>query len=173
MSESRRWPTLRGMNRSFGYPRLAALCLALASLGLAAPGDRAGAADLGYHEAPRSYVVVAPSPCVEYRHIYTDALYSARQIARLFRRHDREFHRLKRFRANDGFDGPDIRLNATMSGEQIDVAVLTTRVAIFVAKARQLSCAAPARLNLIDNEASRLHREIAETSIWIDPQSFQ
>jgi hypothetical protein len=49
-------------------------------------------------KAPRSYVVVAPSPCVEYRHIYTDALYSARQIARRFRRQDRECQGLKRFR---------------------------------------------------------------------------
>jgi hypothetical protein len=152
---------------------LAAFGVAIAMLaGLCAP---APAADLSpYKAAPRYYALPAPSPpCVEYRRIYTDALYSARQVARLFRRHDREFLRLKRTRRNDGFDGPDIRVNAVMSSEQIDAAVLTTRVEIFVAKARQLSCASPARLNQIDNEASRLDREIAQAAIWIDPQSFR
>jgi hypothetical protein len=138
--------------------------------GLAASTPRASAADLPTH---KGVYVVEVSPCEQYRRIYTDALSSARQIARLFRRDDGQFHRLKRRRMNDGFDGPDIRINAKLTGEQIDVAVLTTRVEIFVRKARQLGCYSRAGLNRADNEAANINREIAQAVIWFDPQSFQ
>jgi hypothetical protein len=159
------------MNRHFRFPRRA--CLAALATLLAGVADRATAADLGpYHAAP-SYYALSPSPCLEYQHAYLDALYSIRQTARLFRSQDMTFHRLKRIRANDGFVGRDITLNAVMSAEQIDVAVKATQVAIFVARARRLSCTSAARLNEIDNEASRINRGIAEAAIWIDPQSFR
>jgi hypothetical protein len=152
---------------------LASSCIAATLLcGLIGSTERAAATDLPTHK-PTTTVVYAVSPCVEYRRIYTDALATARRIAREFRADNRTFHRLKRRRVNDGFDGPDIRVNAKMTGEQIDVAVLTTRAEIFVAKARQLHCSAPASLNLVDNEAANLHREITQATIWIDPPTYQ
>jgi hypothetical protein len=91
----------------------------------------------------------------------------------VFRAHERSFHRLKRVRANDGFTGPDIALNAVMSAEQVDVATGATEVAISVQQARRLGCFSPARLNEIENEASRIKLEIAEETIWIDPVTFR
>jgi len=156
--------------RPFLLGSLAAAMLA----GFATLYGTAHAADLGVFKGPpRTAVVLPPSPCAEYRAIYTQALQSARQVARVFRRDDRVFHRLKRRRMNDGFDGPDIRINAGMTREQLEAATLTTRVEIFVAKARQLACAPPASLNRIDNEAARLHREIVQAAFWIDPQTFR
>ena len=153
-------------------PPLASSCIAAAFLcGLMGSTERAAATDLPTRKP--TTVVYAVSPCVEYRRIYTDALSTARRIARAFRADNGAFHRLKRRRANDGFDGPDIRINAKMTGEQIDVAVLTTRAEVFVAKARQLHCSAPASLNLVDNEAASLHREITQATIWIDPPTYQ
>ena len=160
------------MNRHSSFRNLAASCIAAGLIALAGLTSAARAADLGPYGAQPSYEPVPVSPCAEYGRIYSDALRTARQIAAVFLHHDREFHRLKRYRANDGFDGPDIRVNRAMTREQIDVAELTARVEIYVHKARQLGCAAPVRLNQIDNAAARLSRSIAEAGFWVDPQSY-
>jgi hypothetical protein len=47
-----------------------------------------------------------------------------------------------------------------------------TQVSISVASARRLHCLSAGRLNLIDNEASRINHEVAEDAIWIDPRTF-
>jgi hypothetical protein len=83
------------------------------------------------------------------------------------------FHRLKRKRLNDGFEGPDISLNAEMTHEQIEVAFKVTEIAKTVTKARRLACATPARLNLVENEAVRIRLEVAEAVLWVDPRTYQ
>jgi hypothetical protein len=134
--------------------------------------DEAVAADLGAYAPSPAYVVAEPSPCWQFEQSFSAALYSIRETARVFRSHDREFHRLKRIRANDGFVGPDISLNAAMTAEQIDVATKATEVSIAVAKAREWGCVAAARLNRIENEAARIKQEVAEKEFWIDPRTF-
>jgi hypothetical protein len=157
------------MNRHIRF-----LAAALATVfGIAGAADRARPADLGPYGTAPAYSALAPSPCLQYQRAYADALHSMRQTARLFRSQERRFHRLKRVRDNDGFAGPDIALNALMSAEQIDVAVKTTEVAMLVEHARRLGCPSAARLNEIDNEASRIHREVADAAIWIDPLTFR
>lgn len=152
---------------------LASSCIAVMLIcGFAGGVQIASATDLPTHK-PRVAVYVVPSPCEEYRRIYTDALFSARRIAALFHRDDRQFLRLKRRRTNDGFDGPDMRVNVALTGEQIEAAVLTTRVQIFVAKARQLHCSAPAGLNRVDNEAANINRSVAQATLWVDPITYQ
>ena len=161
----------KGTRRSSARSR--APWLAAACVLLALQEGHGQAADLGPYPAPRQYVIVTPSPCELYRSVYTEAIDSIRRTARQFRRNEVIFLRLKRRRMNNGFDGPDIELNAELTDEQIDVAVKAAQVAIFVARARRLSCASPAALNRIDNEAARFRQEVANTSIWIDPRSFQ
>ena len=129
------------------------------------------AADLGPYVSP-AYVVAEPSPCWQFEQSFSAALYSIRATARVFRSHDRQFHRLKRIRANDGFVGPDISLNAAMTAEQIDVATKATEVSLSVAKARQWGCFPPARLNRIENEAALIKQEVAEKEFWIDPRTL-
>ncbi|SEE75414.1 hypothetical protein SAMN05519104_7354 [Rhizobiales bacterium GAS188] len=153
------------MNRHGSISHRAVLGLALATLAAFAAGTGpTAAADLGAYGA---------SPCAIYAQSFNGALRSIRQTARVFRAHERSFHRLKRVRANDGFTGPDIALNAVMSAEQVDVATGATEVAISVQQARRLGCFSPARLNEIENEASRIKLEIAEETIWIDPVTFR
>jgi hypothetical protein len=137
-----------------------------------AGGGRAMAADLGPYGAAPRYYAPPPSPCLIYQQAFNDGLRSIRQTARLYRSHYATFHRLKRGRHNDGFTGPDIALNQAMTAEQIDVAVEATQVAKAVAHARQLRCFSAARLNEIDNAATRFNHEIAEDTIWFDPRSF-
>jgi len=129
-------------------------------------------ADLGPYTPPPAYTVVEPSPCLQFEQSFSTALGSIRETARVFRAHDREFHRLKRVRANDGFVGPDIALNAAMTAEQIDVDTKAAQVSISVEKARQWGCFAPARLNRIENEAARFKQEVGEKAFWIDPRTF-
>jgi hypothetical protein len=130
------------------------------------------AADLRPYAPSPAYAVAAPSPCWQFEQAFSEALGSIRETARLFRSQDRTFHRLKRIRANDGFVGPDISLNAVMTAEQIDVATKVTEVSISVAHARQWSCLSPARLNRIDYEASRINQEVGQRAFWIDPRTF-
>jgi len=148
----------------------AAIAVCAATFGLA---EGAKAADLGPYGAAPRYAALPPSPCEILRHTFDDALHSMRRTAKLFRGEDARFHRLKRVRANDGFVGPDITLNQEMTADQIDVATQATVVAKSVWEARRFGCLSQVRLNLIDNEASRIKEEIAETAIWIDPRTFQ
>jgi hypothetical protein len=167
-------PYLARMNHHSSFsPRAASWCaaLGLALAGVAATSP-AAAADLGPYGASH-YSALPPSPCEIYAQSYNGALRSMRQTAGLFRHQEGEFHRLKRRRNNDGFAGPDIALNAVMSAEQIDVANWAAEVAISVEHARLDGCYSRARLNEIDNAASRLKLEIAEETIWIDPVTFR
>jgi len=147
-------------------------CLALWALAsIAGVAQNAAAADLGPYTPPPA-VVTEPNSCLQFEQSFSSALGSIRETARLFRSQDREFHRLKRIRANDGFAGPDISLNAAMTTEQIDVDTKATEVSISVEKARQWGCFAPARLNRIENEAYRIKQEVGERTFWIDPRTF-
>ncbi|MBV9568317.1 MAG: hypothetical protein JO172_09275 [Hyphomicrobiales bacterium] len=130
------------------------------------------AADLGPYAPAPEYVVGEPSPCWQFEQSFTTALGSIRDTARLFRVQDREFHRLKRIRANDGVVGPDISLNTVMTAEQIDVSTKATEVSISVDKARQWGCFPLARLNRIQNEAARIKQAVGERAFWIDPRTF-
>jgi hypothetical protein len=155
------------------FPNRAALGLALAALAtLAGRAHPAAAADLAPYAVSPGYAALPPSPCLQLEQSFSEALRSIRLTARLFRSQDRAFHRLKRIRANDGFSGPDISLNTAMTAEQIDVATKVTEVSISVAHARQWSCFSAARLNRIDNEASRINQQIAQKAFWIDPRTF-
>jgi hypothetical protein len=157
------------MNSLGSFPSRHALGLLLAaSAGVTQPM----AADLAPYAASPAYAVAPPSPCWQFEQAFSEALRSIRETARLFRSQERTFHRLKRIRANDGFVGPDISLNAVMTAEQIDVATKVTEVSISVAHARQWSCLSPARLNRIDNEASRINQEVGQRAFWIDPRTF-
>jgi hypothetical protein len=148
-------------------------CLGLWAIALTlGTAHEALAADLGAYAPAPGYVAAEPSPCWQFEQSFSAALQSIRETARVFRSHDREFHRLKRIRANDGFVGPDISLNAAMTAEQIDVATGATVVSVSVAKARQWGCFAPTRLNRIENEAARIKQEVAEKEFWIDPRTF-
>src|ERR1700731_2799078 len=136
-------------------------CLGLCALAvILSATDEAVAADLGPYAPSPAYAVTEASPCWQFEQSFSAALNSIRETARVFRSHDREFHRLKRIRANDGFVGPDISLNVAMTAEQIDVANGATLVSISVAKARQWGCFAPTRLNRIENEAARIKQEV-------------
>jgi hypothetical protein len=148
-------------------------CLGLCALAvILSATDEAVAADLGPYAPSPAYAVTEASPCWQFEQSFSAALASIRETARVFRSHDREFHRLKRIRANDGFVGPDISVNAAMTAEQIDVATGATEVSISVEKARQWGCFAPTRLNRIENEAARIKQEVAEKEFWIDPRTF-
>src|SRR5580700_6005195 len=149
-------------------PSCLGLCALVMILGAT---DKAVAADLGPYASP-GFGVTETSPCLQLEQSFSAALTSIREAARVFRSHDREFHRLKRIRANDGFVGPDISVNAAMTAEQIDVATGATEVSISVEKARQWGCFAPTRLNRIENEAARIKQEVAEKEFWIDPRTF-
>jgi hypothetical protein len=134
-------------------------------------------ADLGYHrppppQAPAPYYALPPGPCLDYERSFTEALRSARATAASFRGQVRTFHYLKRRRENDGFVGPDITLNAQLSAEQVDVSYKVEQVMVSVQQARRLNCFSPIRLNLIDNEASRINHEIAQDQLWIDPRTY-
>jgi len=152
------------------------ICAVAAIIGVGALSGRADAADLGYSPAPRPapavYYAPPPSPCFGYEQTFTGALHSARETARLFRSQLRTFHYLKRKRMNDGFVGPDITLNAQLSAEQVDVSYKVEQVMVAVLAARRLNCFSPVRLNLIDNEASRINHNIAQDMLWIDPRTF-
>lgn len=130
------------------------------------------AADLGVYVAPTPYAG-PPSPCVQYEGMAHDALSALRQSARLYHRQVEVFHRLKWQHVNDGFTGPDISLNAEMTLVQIDVETQAVHVTTSVAEARRLRCAPLYRLNLLDNEASRLRHSVVEDAIWIDPLTFR
>jgi hypothetical protein len=161
------------MSPHYGYSLRGGVAFALAILAAFSWGaDRAMAADLGPYGATASYSALPPSPCYLYEQSYEEALHSIRYTARLYHSQWNQFHRLKRARRNDGFTGPDIALNAMMSAEQRDVAIRATQVSISVAYARRLHCFSAERLNLIDNEASRINHEVAEDAIWIDPRTF-
>ncbi len=157
------------MTHRSGFLSCLGFCAMALTLGTAA---EAVAADLGPYAPPPAYVVAEPSPCWQFEQSFSAALSSIRETARVFRSQDREFHRLKRIRANDGFVGPDISLNAAMTAEQIDVATKATEVSISVEKARQWGCFASARLNRIENEAARFKQEVAYKAFWIDPHTF-
>ncbi|MBV9751101.1 MAG: hypothetical protein JO188_01140 [Hyphomicrobiales bacterium] len=148
-------------------------CLTFVALaGMGAAPHFAAAADLGPYLPAPQYAVAEPSPCWEFEQSFSSALGSIRETARLFRSQDREFHRLKRIRENDGYVGPDISLNAVMSAEQIDVSTKATEVSISVDKARQWGCFPPARLNRIQNEAARIKQTVGERAFWTDPRTF-
>jgi hypothetical protein len=148
-------------------------CLGLCALAMILGAtDQAVAADLRPYAPSPGYGVAETSPCLQLEQSFSAALTSIREAARVFRSHDREFHRLKRIRANDGFVGPDISVNAAMTAEQIDVATGATEVSISVEKARQWGCFAPTRLNRIENEAARIKQEVADKEFWIDPRTF-
>ena len=148
-------------------------CLGLWAIGLLlAAFHGALAADLGAYAPAPPYAVAEPSPCWQFEQSFTTALGSIRDTARLFRVQDREFHRLKRIRANDGVVGPDISLNTVMTAEQIDVSTKATEVSISVDKARQWGCFPLARLNRIQNEAARIKQAVGERAFWIDPRTF-
>jgi hypothetical protein len=153
------------------------LCPLAALIGVAVISIPAMAADLGYHPAPRPpapavYYAPPPSACLDYEQSFTGALHSARETARLFRSQLRTFHSLKRRPENDGFVGPDISLNAQLVAEQVDVSYKVEQVMVSVQRARLLNCFSPVRLNLIDNEASRINHEIAQDMLWIDPRTY-
>jgi hypothetical protein len=121
---------------------------------------------------PAVYYAAPPAPCFGYEQTFTGALHSARETARLFRSQLRTFHYLKRRPENNGFVGPDITLNAQLSAEQVDVSYKVEQVMEAVLAARRLNCFSPVRLNLIDNEASRINHSIAQDMLWIDPRTF-
>ncbi|MBV9053119.1 MAG: hypothetical protein JO196_12020 [Hyphomicrobiales bacterium] len=160
------------MNDQNGFIRHAACLLFGAGLLSSGPGGHAAAADLGPYAPAPQYTVAEPSPCWEFEQSFSSALGSIRETARLFRSQDREFHRLKRIRENDGYVGPDISLNAVMNAEQIDVSTKATEVSISVDKARQWGCFPPARLNRIQNEAARIKQTVGERAFWTDPRTF-